>query len=85
MFATERYALPILRPLAETLQAAGHGVSALLVRGAAGSALPAPVHAVDVRGAVALTLGTIAPPAALLATIELGPGKDAACGGRYAR
>lgn len=39
---------------------------------------------VGLRGAVALTLGTIAPPAALLATIELGPGKDAACGGRYA-
>jgi CDP-glycerol glycerophosphotransferase (TagB/SpsB family) len=54
LFATERYALPILRPLAETLQAAGHGVSALLVRGAAGSALPALVRAVDVRGAVAL-------------------------------
>ena len=54
LFATERYALPILRPLAETLQAAGHGVSALLVRGAAGSTLPAPVRAVDVRGAVAL-------------------------------
>ena len=54
LFATERYALPILRPLAETLQAAGHGVSALLVRGAAGSALPAPVRAVDVRAAVAL-------------------------------
>lgn len=54
LFATERYALPILRPLAETLQAAGHGVSALLVHGAAGSVLPAPVRAVDVRGAVAL-------------------------------
>lgn len=37
------------------------------------------------RGAAALALGTIAPPAALLATIELGPGKDAACGGKYAR
>ena len=54
LFATERYALPILRPLAETLQAAGHGVSALFVRGAAGSALPAPVRAVDIHGAVAL-------------------------------
>ncbi|UHQ22402.1 AsmA family protein [Lysobacter sp. 5GHs7-4] len=37
------------------------------------------------RGAAAVALGTIAPPAALLATIELGPGKDAACGGTYAR
>jgi uncharacterized protein involved in outer membrane biogenesis len=31
------------------------------------------------RGAVAVALGSIAPPAALLATIELGPGKDAGC------
>ena len=37
------------------------------------------------RGALALTLGSIAPPAALLATLELGPGKDAACGGKYAK
>ncbi|HSR64701.1 MAG TPA: AsmA family protein, partial [Xanthomonadaceae bacterium] len=37
------------------------------------------------RGAIALTLGSIAPPAALLATLELGPGKDAQCGGRYAK
>lgn len=39
----------------------------------------------SLRGATALALATIAPPAALLATIELGPGKDAACGGKYAR
>jgi len=39
---------------------------------------------VGLRAAIALTLGNIAPPAALLATIELGPGEDAACGGRYA-
>ena len=37
------------------------------------------------RGAIALVLGNIAPPAALLATLELGPGKDADCGGRYAK
>ena len=36
------------------------------------------------RGAIALALGSIAPPAALLATIELGPGDDADCGGEYA-
>ena len=41
--------------------------------------------ALGIRGAVALALGTIAPPAALLATIELGPGKDADCGGQYAK
>ncbi|MEJ1096186.1 MULTISPECIES: AsmA family protein [unclassified Pseudoxanthomonas] len=37
------------------------------------------------RGATALALGSIAPPAALLATLELGPGKDAQCGGKYAK
>lgn len=36
------------------------------------------------RGATALALGSIAPPAALLATIEPGPGEDSACGGQYA-
>ncbi len=40
---------------------------------------------VGLRGAVALALGTIVPPAALLATIETGPGEDADCGGRYAK
>ena len=41
--------------------------------------------ALGLRGAIALTLGSIAPPAALLATIETGPGKDADCGGHYPR
>ena len=41
--------------------------------------------ALGLRGAIALTLASVAPPAALLATIETGPGKDAQCGGRYAR
>lgn len=41
--------------------------------------------ALGARGVIALTLGSIAPPAALLATIEAGPGKDSDCGGRYAR
>ena len=55
LFATERYALPILQPLARALQAGGHGVSAWLVDGAAGARLPAPVRMVDdVRAAVAL-------------------------------
>jgi AsmA family protein len=40
---------------------------------------------VGLRGALALVLGSIAPPAALLATLELGPGEDSNCGGRYAR
>ena len=37
------------------------------------------------RGAIALALGSIAPPAALLATLELGPGEDSDCGGDYAK
>src|SRR5690606_17607574 len=37
------------------------------------------------RGAVALALGSMAPPAALRATLELGPGEDSDCGGRYAK
>ncbi|MDH5834671.1 AsmA family protein [Luteimonas sp. M1R5S59] len=37
------------------------------------------------RGAIALALGSIAPPAALLATLELGPGEDSGCGGDYAK
>lgn len=40
---------------------------------------------VTLRGAIALVLANIAPPAALLATLELGPGEDANCGGRYAK
>lgn len=41
--------------------------------------------ALGMRGAIALALGSIAPPAALLATLETGPGKDADCGGHYAK
>ncbi|UNK44081.1 AsmA family protein [Luteimonas sp. S4-F44] len=37
------------------------------------------------RGALALALGSIAPPAALLATLELGGGEDSNCGGAYAK
>ncbi len=40
---------------------------------------------VGLRGAIALALGSIAPPVALLALIETGPGKDSNCGGRYAK
>lgn len=40
---------------------------------------------IGLRGAIALALGTITPPAALLATLELGPGENADCGGRYAK
>jgi hypothetical protein len=37
------------------------------------------------RGAFAVALGSIAPPAALLATIDLGGGEDSDCGGQYAK
>ena len=60
--------------------------SPLLLRGtfADPSFAPDPAR-VGLRAAIALALGSIAPPAALLATIELGPGEDAECGGRYAK
>ncbi|MEN1928915.1 CDP-glycerol glycerophosphotransferase family protein [Luteimonas sp. MJ250] len=55
LFATERYGLPILQPLADALQGAGHAVHAWLVDGAAESRLPAPVHMVgSARDAVRL-------------------------------
>lgn len=55
LFATERYALPILQPLADALQAAGHGVHAWLVDNAADSRLSGPVRTIaDARQAVAL-------------------------------
>ena len=41
--------------------------------------------ALGLRGAIALALGSITPPAALLATFETGPGEDSDCGGQYAR
>ena len=53
LFATERYALPILQPLAHALQAAGHGVHAWFVDGAAGASLPG-VRMVGLHEAVAL-------------------------------
>lgn len=41
--------------------------------------------ALGLRGAIAVTLATLTPPAALLATLETGPGEDTDCGGKYAR
>lgn len=43
------------------------------------------LKALGMRGAIALALATITPPAALLATFETGPGEDSDCGGEYAR
>ena len=53
VFATERYAVPILQPLVHALRAAGQDVAALMVRGAAGAVLEGAAP-VDVRAAVAL-------------------------------
>lgn len=53
LFATERYALPILQPLADALQAEGHGVGAWCVEGAAGMRLRG-VRDVGLRDALAL-------------------------------
>ncbi len=52
VFATERYAVPILQPLVQALRTAGQDVAALMVRGAAGAVLEGAAP-VDVRGAVA--------------------------------
>jgi CDP-glycerol glycerophosphotransferase (TagB/SpsB family) len=54
LFATERYALPILQPLADALQAAGHQVHALMLKGAAGSVLSGGVRNLALEEAVAL-------------------------------
>lgn len=54
LFATERYALPILRPLALALHASGHSVSAWLEGAAAEGTWDAPVRLVGLREALAL-------------------------------
>lgn len=58
----------------------------LLVNGTFKSPDMRPDYArIGLRAAISLTLATIAPPAALLGTLELGPGEDADCGGTYAK
>jgi len=54
LFATERYGLPILQPLAETLHARGARVHALLAGGASGLSLPPPVEPVNAAQAARL-------------------------------
>jgi CDP-glycerol glycerophosphotransferase (TagB/SpsB family) len=54
LYATERYGLPILQPLADALHARGDRVHALLAGGAAGLSLPAPVVAVNAAAAARL-------------------------------
>lgn len=53
LFATERYALPILAPLAQALHASGQSVSAWFTDGAAGACLPG-VPDVGLKQALAL-------------------------------
>ncbi|HYG07737.1 MAG TPA: CDP-glycerol glycerophosphotransferase family protein [Stenotrophomonas sp.] len=53
LFATERYALPILAPLARALQASGQSVSAWFEGGATGGTLPG-VATVNLQQALAL-------------------------------
>jgi hypothetical protein len=53
LFGTERYALPILQPIADRLQVHGHSVAAWFVDGAAGARLAAPVRPVGLAEAVA--------------------------------
>lgn len=73
LFASERYALPILQPLADALQAAGHGVHAWLVDGAAGARLHAPVRSVGLREAVALRPRAVFSAANWVPTFLTGP------------
>ncbi|WAC62780.1 CDP-glycerol glycerophosphotransferase [Pseudoxanthomonas sp. SL93] len=54
LYGSERYALPILQPMADALLRQGHRVHAWFVEGAAGLSLPAPVRDIGLREAVAL-------------------------------
>lgn len=54
LFASERYSVAILQPLAEAMVAMGHEVSAWFVGPASSARLPEPVRMVGLREAVAL-------------------------------
>ncbi len=73
LFATERYALPILQPLADALQAAGHQAYAWLADGAAGAELPSPVRMVGLHEAVALKPRAVFSAANWVPTFLSGP------------
>lgn len=73
LFATERYALPILQPLADALQASGHGVRAWLVDGAAGGRLSGAVANIGLREAVALRPRAVFSAANWVPTFVTGP------------
>ena len=69
LIARERYALPILQPLAEALAAAGHEVFAWFdgPLAQAGESMPAPAKMLDLRAAVALN------PAAVFCAMDWVP------------
>jgi CDP-glycerol glycerophosphotransferase (TagB/SpsB family) len=73
LFATERYALPILQPLAEALQAAGHRAYGWFVDGAADACLPEPVRMISLREAVALRPRAVFSAANWVPTFLTGP------------
>ncbi len=73
LFATERYALPILQPLADALQAQGHGVHAWFEDGAAGAMLAGAVPTLGLREAVALRPRAVFSAANWVPTFLSGP------------
>lgn len=82
LFGTERYALPILQPIADRLQARGHSVAAWFVDGAGGSRLGGSVRMVDLAEAVAtdwravITAANWVPPFLAGAKIQVFHGFD---------
>ncbi len=73
LFATERYALPILQPLADALQAQGDAVYAWFEDGAAGAMLAGGVRTVALREAVALRPRAVFSAANWVPTFLSGP------------
>jgi CDP-glycerol glycerophosphotransferase (TagB/SpsB family) len=67
LFGNERYALPILQPMADALHAAGHAVHAWFFGGATGLTLDARTRMIGLEQAVALT------PAAVFSAVNWVP------------
>lgn len=68
LFGNERYALPILQPMADALHAAGHAVHAWFFGGAAGLTLDARTRMIGLEDAVALR------PVAVFSALNWVPG-----------
>ena len=73
LFATERYAVPILQPMADALHACGHGVHAWFTDGAAQARLRAPARMIGLREAVALKPRAVFSAANTVPTFLTGP------------